>query len=382
MSTRRNGSTAERIEFDYALQRDKFSLDVQASLPMRGITGLFGPSGCGKTTLLRCIAGLEPAARGRLAVGADVWEDTKQRMSLSVERRRIAYVFQEPRLFSHLDVSGNLAYARKRRPAAATGIDEDHIIDLLGIGALRARRVDELSGGEAQRVAIARALLTAPRLVLMDEPLASLDAARKDEVLPFLDRLHAELAVPIVYVSHSIEEVCRLSDHLVLMDGGRIVANDVLQKVLTDTTVEALQGVEAGSVLETRCEGYHEDDELTRLRFSGGEFLVPGKVGVPGGELRLRIRAADVSLCRERPTQSSILNIFPAQVASVDAVGEGMTLIRLKLAEDTLLARVTRRSVRDLEVTVGDSLFVQIKSASIRNVPSVGSAEPTPIADA
>ncbi|MDP6675547.1 MAG: molybdenum ABC transporter ATP-binding protein, partial [Gammaproteobacteria bacterium] len=215
--------TGGAVTLRYLLNRADFSLDVDLSIPLRGITGIFGESGSGKTALLRCIAGLEKPAIGQLAINGDTWQDTLQKLSRAVHERQIGYVFQEPRLFDHLDVSSNLEYGRSRRHDEKNSIELGQIIDLLGLNGLLQRRTDELSGGEAQRVAIARALLCAPRLVLMDEPLAALDRARKEEILPFLDRLHTELSVPILYVSHSIEEVCRLCDHLIIIDQGHIL---------------------------------------------------------------------------------------------------------------------------------------------------------------
>jgi molybdate transport system ATP-binding protein len=362
---------AVSINARFRLERPAFRLDVDLDIPLAGITGIFGPSGSGKTTLLRCMAGLERVDDARLAVGDDLWQDSERSVFLPVQSRDVGYVFQEARLFPHLDVRGNLDYSIRRRRADAA-VDEAAVIELLGIGPLMARRPVDLSGGEAQRVAIARALLRGPRLVLMDEPLASLDRARKDELMPFLDRLHAELSLPIVYVSHSIEEICRLCDHLVVIDDGRVLASGPIQSVLTRAPTRALAGEDAGSVVEAIVESYDAVDELTRLRFSGGEFLVAGAVGRTGERLRLRVRASDVSLVAERPERSSILNILPAVVASIDEAGGGMAIVHLEVGAEVLLARVTRRSVRDLELSPGDRIHAQVKSAAIRNVPTAG----------
>jgi molybdate transport system ATP-binding protein len=225
---------------------------------------------------------------------------------------------------------------------------------------------EQLSGGEAQRVAIARALLCAPRFVLMDEPLASLDQSRKDEILPFLDRLHAEAKVPIIYVSHNIDEVCRLCDHLVVVDKGRVVADGELQSVLVRMDVPILSGEHAGSVIQGTAKAYDEHDDLTCLQFSGGDLWVPGRASTDGTALRLRIRANDVSLCRARPEQSTILNIVPAVVAAIQADRGSAVLVRLDLGEEQILSRVTRRSVRELGLQSGDEVFAQIKSVAIR----------------
>ena len=222
-------SAGHSVQLKYKVQRADFTLDVALDIPMQGITGIFGASGAGKTTLLRCIAGLEDAKSGELIVAGDCWQDTN--VSRAAYDRNIGYVFQEPRLFRHLDVRANIEYGM-RRSASDDGPDFATIIELLGLESLLARRPIELSGGEAQRVAIARALLRGPKFVLMDEPLASLDAARKEEILPFLERLHIESSIPVIYVSHNLDEICRLCDHLVVLDAGKIVANGELQSVL------------------------------------------------------------------------------------------------------------------------------------------------------
>lgn len=343
-------STGGTIKLRYKLQRESFTLDVDIEVPMQGITAVFGPSGAGKTTLLRCVAGLEKPAGGT---------------SRSVQERNIGYVFQEPRLFDHLLVRANIEYGQKRRSHNG-GPDFDHVIELLGLQDFLSRRPSELSGGEAQRVAIARALMSSPKFVLMDEPLASLDQARRDEILPFLDRLHVESQVPIIYVSHNIDEVCRLCDHLVVMDCGRVVADGELQDVLVRMDIPALGGDQSGSVIEGIAHEHDEVDDLTRLAFSGGDLWVPGRAAEEGSPLRLRIRASDVSLCRSMPEQSTILNILPAVVEAIQPDDGPSMLVRLVLGQDRIVARVTRRSVRGIGLKVGDSIFAQIKSVAIR----------------
>jgi len=358
------------VDLRYALQRADFSLDVALKIPMRGITGIFGESGSGKTTLLRCIAGLEKPAAGRLAINGDVWQDTEQKQSKAIHERQIGYVFQEPRLFGHLNVHSNLEYGRRRRRDPDNGVKLEQIVELLGLTNLLHRAPSELSGGEAQRVAIARALLRAPRLVLMDEPLAALDRARKDEILPFLDRLHAELSMPILYVSHSIEEVCRLCDHLVVMDRGRILGDGEIQSVLVNLDLPLLAGEEAGSVIAGTIDDYDAKYDLTRLQFSGGALLVPGRFGDRESQLRLRIRANDVSLCRSRPDDSTILNIIPVTVDRIHHDQGPYALVRLRAGSDLLTARLTRRSCDDMGIEPGDQLLAQIKSVAVRNSPA------------
>ena len=352
------------IAMRYMLQRGAFKLDVDVEIPLHGITGVYGRSGAGKTSLLRCIAGLELPASGRLVVAGDTWQGSGK--VRGVHERAIGYVFQEPRLFDHLDVRGNIEYGlRRRKHAASTSIDS--VVELLGLERLLSRRPADLSGGEAQRVAIARALLRAPRFVLMDEPLASLDRARKDEILPFLERLHSESSIPVIYVSHNIDEICRLCDHLLVIEDGSIVADGDLQDVLMQTELPILAGVEAGSVIEGTVADYDARDELLCLTVSGAELWVPGARRKAGAPLRLRIRANDVSLCRERPDQSTILNIVPATIDRVHATTGSSALVRLRVGKDKLLARVTRRSVRELQLKEGDSVFAQIKSVAVRS---------------
>lgn len=356
----------DTLSIQFALSRPGFSLDVSLDVPMRGVTGLFGVSGAGKTTLLRCIAGLERPESGRLVVAGQTWQDDEAHVSRPVHARDIGYVFQEPRLFAHLDVRGNLQYGRQRSSANGRRLELDAVVELLGLQGLLDRQTAGLSGGEAQRVAIARALLRAPRLILMDEPLASLDAARKDEILPFLDRLHAELATPILYVSHNIDEVCRLCDHLVVIEGGRVVADGELQSVLVRMDVPSLSGEEAGSVIAGSVSGYDAEYDLTSIRFSGGEFRVPGHHAGTGSPLRLRIRASDISLCRGKPAQSTILNILSATIDEIEDAQGATRLLRLRVGEERMLARITRRSCDELELRQGDRVEAQIKAVAVR----------------
>ena len=355
------------VKLRYVLERSDFSLNVDLKIPMHGITGIFGESGSGKTTLLRCLAGLEQPSTGQLAISGDVWQDTTKKLSRAIHERQIGYVFQEPRLFGHLNVRKNLEYGRRRRRSSEDAVGFEQIVDLLGLEQLLDRAPSELSGGESQRVAIARALLRAPRLVLMDEPLAALDRARKDEILPFLDRLHAELSLPILYVSHNIDEVCRLCDHLVVIDRGRVLADGEIQSVLVNLDLPLLAGEEAGSVISGAVEAYDANYDLTRLKFSGGKLLVPGRFGDERTVLRLRIRASDVSLCRKRPTDSTILNIIEITVDQIRSGRGPFALVRLRAGDDFLMAKLTRRSCDEMQLSPGDTLLAQIKSVAVRS---------------
>ncbi len=332
------------IALQYTVRKGDFSLSVDTEIPARGITGVFGASGAGKTTLLRCIAGLE-------SVGGK-----------AVHERRIAYVFQQPQLFTHLNVAGNIRYGRKRAPERNAGFDD--IVDLLGLGALLDRRVHELSGGEAQRVAIARALCMSPVMILMDEPLSAVDRPRRNDVLEYLDRLRAELSAPLIYVSHSIDEICRLCDHLLILDNGSVTAEGDLQSVLCRLDVPQLSGANAGVLIEAGFAGYDDEFDLSRLTFAGGELYLPGKI--EASRMRLRIGASDVSLTRDRQRDSSILNIVPVTVDAIAAESRATALVRVFAGGEGLIARITNRSVQNLALKPGEQLFAQIKSVTVR----------------
>ena len=337
------------ITLRYSVRRGDFALDVDEKIPAVGITGLFGDSGSGKTTLLRCIAGLEKS----------VTCDTTP-----VHRRSIGYVFQEPQLFPHLDVRRNIEFGLRR--AGTDRLDKEHVIDMFGLGGLLKRRPHELSGGEAQRVAIAAVLLRSPSLMLMDEPLASLDQRRKDELLPYLDRLHDELSLPIIYVSHSIDEVSRLCDHLLLIENGSIVANGELHDTLARLDIPMLSGRNAGAVIDAWLEGYDSHYDLTEFHFSGGTLLAPGCHDTNASTSRLRIAASDVSLCRTPPQDSTILNILPAVIDDIQPSDSSTALIRLRAGEDFLVAQVTQRSVAGLDLANGDNVYAQVKSVTVK----------------
>ena len=351
------------IEARYYLQRDGFTLDVDLCVPMQRITAIFGPSGCGKTTLLRAIAGLESCQRGYFCLGEDVWQDEPH--CLPAHRRPLGYVFQEANLFHHLTVRGNLEYGYKRLTVAARRLAFQQVVDLLGIESLLSRRAHHLSGGERQRVAIARALLTSPRLLLMDEPLAALDVKSKAEIYPFLERLHHELAIPILYVSHSPDEVARLADYLALMESGRIRATGPIAEMLTRSDLSLVHGSEAESIIEARVVGHDEAYHLTNLEFAGGKFTVPGNGLTEGQIVRLRVLARDVSLTLVQQTNTSILNIFPARVEELIEENPAQMTVRLDAAGVKILSRITRKSAKGLELVPGKQVYAQVKSVAL-----------------
>jgi len=336
------------IRLRHALQQGDFSLDVDVDVPDTGITGLFGESGAGKTTLLRCIAGLERSSGGA---------------AVPVHKRNVGYVFQQPNLFPHLSVKGNLEYGARR--SVSSRVDGDQVTRILGLEDLMDRRPDTLSGGQAQRVAIAAALLRSPDLVLMDEPLASLDRNRKDELLPYFDRLHDELSLPVIYVSHDIDEISRLCDYLVVLDDGKVSAAGDLFDMLAFADVPQLAGRNAGVVLWGRP--VDNEDGLTCFEFGDGDIWVPGNYEPGRISMRLRVAASDVSICREQATDTTILNVLRATVEEVRQSDAATAVIRLNLGNQNLLAQVTNRSVAKLGLQVGDRVFAQVKSVTIRH---------------
>ncbi len=356
------------IEARFKLDYPGFTLDVDLPLPSSGITALFGHSGSGKTTLLRAIAGLERVAGGRLVVDGEVWQDEQH--FLRTHQRPIGYVFQEASLFAHLTVQGNLDYGIKRAASRSSGrsssADFSKIIDLLGIGALLDRRPEHLSGGERQRVAIARALLRQPRLLLMDEPLAALDLARKEEILPYLEQLHETLSIPILYVSHAPDEVARLADHIVVLDSGHALACGPLTETLARLDLPIRLGEDAGVVLDATVTEHDAEWHLAGVDFPGGRLWVRDK-GIPTGHhVRLRIHARDVSLATAPVVGNSIINTLPATVV---ALGEdahpALCLVRLDAGGQPMLARLTRRSAAALQLAPGQSIWAQIKAVAL-----------------
>jgi molybdate transport system ATP-binding protein len=343
-----------------------FSVDLNFSCRANGLTAVFGRSGAGKTTLVNMLAGLVRPESGRIVIGGTTLFDSDRGIDLPVERRRLGYVFQEDRLFPHLSVRANLIYGFKRTPRAERSIQPEQIIELLGLGDLLKRRPRDLSGGEKQRVALGRALLANPRLLLMDEPLASLDQARKEEVLPFLERLHGELAVPIVYVSHAMEEIVRLADTLVLVSDGRVVAVGPLETLTSRLDLRPLTGrYEAGAVIEARIAGHDETFHLSSLDFAGGTLRVPRLEDPAGTEIRVRIRARDVSLALAPPEATSILNVFPGVIREISDEAGALVDVLLDLGGATLWARITARSRHDLALAPGSRVYALVKAVAL-----------------
>jgi molybdate transport system ATP-binding protein len=346
-----------------------FVLDAGFEAPMQGVTALFGPSGCGKTTVLRCVAGLQTLKDGYLSIGDEVWQNGAD--FRPPYERSVGYVFQEASLFPHLSVRRNLRYGQRR--AVRRGTEEatrfDDVVELLGMQDLLNRSPLRLSGGERQRVAIGRALLAQPRLLLMDEPLAGLDRSSKDEILPYLEALHSTLSIPILYVSHDIAEVERLADHLALMEAGRVVACGPLADLQVDPRLPIAHLPEASVTLGGTIMHYDWEYGLTTLAVDGAAIIVPGQCGPVGAPQRVRVRASDVSLARQPPGPSTILNVLPARVVAAEAqdAAQVNVVIRLGAAGHgaRVLARVTRKSWQALGIGPGDLVHAQVKSVAL-----------------
>jgi molybdate transport system ATP-binding protein len=358
------------LSFQALARQGDFELDAGFKAES-GITCLFGRSGSGKTSIVNLIAGLSRPQAGRIATGDTILFDSESGIDLKPEARRLGYVFQEGRLFPHMDVRRNLLFGLKRNPRADALAGLDQVVELLGIAHLLDRRPHGLSGGEKQRVAIGRALLANPRLLLMDEPLAALDQGRKNEVLPFIAKLAREFKIPIVYVSHAMDEVLQLADTMVLLEAGKVAAAGRLEDVLSDIRLKPLTGrYDAGAVLQATIDSHDEAFQLTHLRLAGGARLKVGHVDAAlGSEVRLRIHARDVGLALTPPWDISIQNILPCMVADI-LEGDGhLADVALKLGENgdgpALWAQVTRYAVANLGIKPGGRLFAMIKAISI-----------------
>ena len=363
------GVAASRIKL--RLARAEFSLVVDLTLPGSGITVLFGASGSGKTSLLRCVAGLERRKKGTVgdalvSIAGELWQDESKGLFLPTWQRPLGYVFQEASLLDHLDVRGNLEYGQKRAKSTAAKSALDAAIELLGITSLLGRATHQLSGGERQRVAIARALATEPRLLLLDEPLASLDLARRQEVLPWLERLRDELNIPMLYVTHAVDEVARLADTLVLLERGQVKACGPVASVMNQTGCPSFLGDDAGALLQASVDRIDERWQLARVSFGGGSLWLRDS-GLPvGRQVRVRVLARDVSLATEKPTHTSIQNVLPCVIDALAVdTHPSQTLARLRCGDSVLLARLTSRAVDALKLTPGMAAWAQVKSVAL-----------------
>ncbi len=357
------------------------AFDLDARFVSSGrLTALFGPSGSGKTTIVNLIGGLIRPLDGRVAIGETVLVDAGKGIFVRRHKRRIGYVFQDARLFPHLSVRQNLHYGRWFTPVAERSEDMDRVIELLGLGHLLDRKPGLLSGGEKQRVAIGRALLASPKLLLMDEPLASLDEARKAEIMPYIERLRDETKTPVVYVSHSIAEVARLATDIVVMANGRIVASGpaghIMQRLDLLPVEERGQG---GAILEMAMASYDEAFDMSVLRSAAGEIRVPGKVAATGQKIRICIRARDVMIATERPNGLSALNILEGAIAEIGSQCGPLVELRLDCSGEAIASRITRQSLHALKLIAGMRVFAVVKAVSLEKVSRSPSMSSSPL---
>jgi len=361
-------AAAPFIDVAIRLQRGDFNLEV-AFAASEGITALFGRSGAGKSTVLGAIAGLAKPDSGHIRLGETSLFDSDRRIDVKRHRRRIGLVFQDAQLFPHLNVRSNLMFGRRYRRGSETMPDFDTVVSVLGLGPLLDRRTVLLSGGERQRVAIGRALLAAPRLLLLDEPLASLDTVRKLEILPLIERMRDEFKVPTLYVSHSVEEVVRLAAHVVVIEGGRVSRSGPPAEVLTPMALSPTEArFAAVSLLNARIRSHDEAYGLTVLDHPAGEISIPGRAGIAGSSARIVIRGTDVSLALKRPQSVSVRTVLTGRVATIAVDAGAVARVDLDLpGGDRIAAFVTRKSVDELGLGEGDTAFAMIKAASIDN---------------
>jgi molybdate transport system ATP-binding protein len=353
------------LEVDVLIRRGAFRVEA-AFASNAPIVALFGRSGTGKSSLVHAIAGIVRPERGRIVVGGRTLFDSSRGIDLVPEARRVGYVFQDALLFPHMSVRANLAYGESLTPPAERFIDSRRVLALLGLEALLERRPGSLSGGERQRVAIGRALLASPRVLLLDEPLASLDGARKAEILAYIELLRDELGLPMVYVSHALEEVTRLADHVVVIGEGRVLAEGGVAEVLSRPEVGGIAGrYEAGTVVDAVVARIDERYDLTTLEFAGGALVVPNLDALPGSRVRVRLRARDISLALTRPSGLSIQNVLAARVHSLAGEFGAMIDVHLETGGVALLARVTRKAADELGLAPGLEVLALVKAVSI-----------------
>jgi molybdate transport system ATP-binding protein len=345
-----------------------FRLDVAFAAPTPGVTALFGRSGCGKTTVVDLIAGLRRADTGRIDIDGALLLDTARRLDLPAERRRVGYLFQDLRLFPHLNVRGNLDYGRRRAAREPQRIGFDDVVALLGLEALLGRRPAQLSGGEKQRVALGRALLAQPRLLLLDEPLAALDQARREEVLPYLERLRDQLSLPMLLVTHDFDEVLRLATHVVLMDGGRLLAAGPPAAISLAPELRAIVGPEAiGAVIEGRVDAIDGASGLARIGVGGDVLSIEAGALAVGQAVRLQLLARDLILATERPHGLSVRNALAGVVAAIEPDGPHAALVRVDAGGTAIIVRVTAQAVRELALRAALPVWVLVKAVTLRS---------------
>nr|VFK32362.1 MAG: molybdate transport system ATP-binding protein [Candidatus Kentron sp. MB]VFK75852.1 MAG: molybdate transport system ATP-binding protein [Candidatus Kentron sp. MB] len=353
------------IRFRFRLARGSFRFAATHEIPGTGVTALFGRSGAGKTTLLRCMAGIERVTEGFFQVNDECWQDTRKRLFVAPHKRTLGYIFQGGNLFPHMRVRANLFYGYRRTPPARRRVEPAEIMETLGLSPLMERYPDTLSGGERQRVSIGRALMNSPRLLLMDEPMTGLDQARKREIIPYLERLRASFRIPILYVTHDINELIRVADWLIIMDNGQILESGPLDEMLSRLDLDIAGLEDAGAVLRVRIMEHDDVFHLTEVRFSGGRLSIPRIDRGVGEQLRLRVHARDVSLTLDPPGRTSILNVVESIITDIATGTSGRALVRLDAGGAPLLARITQKSRHTLGLRTGRRVYAQIKGVAL-----------------
>lgn len=351
------------IQTEFHITKNDFNLDINIIIPSEGITAIFGPSGSGKTTLLRAIAGLDQHKGSVVKIKNDIWQENK--LFIPPHQRSIGFVFQEDSLFPHLNVSKNIEYGYKRASKNSSQISIQQITQILKINHLLERLPFQLSGGEKQRVGIARALAASPKLLLMDEPLASLDINLKREILSYISRIHREFKTPIIYVSHSPTEIAYLSHHLIILDSAHIVASGPTQELLTRIDLPLALDQDASAVIEAKVRQHDDKYKLTHLQFNNNEIKITRNSAKVGEIIRLRILARDVSLSLTYPSQTSILNIFPATVREMTNLPSSQVLLQLRIGEASILSRISLKSAMELQLKPGVKVYAQVKSVAL-----------------
>jgi molybdate transport system ATP-binding protein len=344
-----------------------FTLNIDHELALDRIVGLFGASGSGKSTLLRTIAGFEKGARGRIGFGADCWQDTERRHFVPAWRRPVGFVFQDTRLFEHRDVAGNLQFADSRSTPGSTPIAFDDVLAAFDLHSLLSRRVDALSGGERQRVALARSLLSRPRILLLDEPLAALDTGRKGDILPYLESLPERFGIPVVYVSHAIDEIARLCDRVIVLDRGQVSASGNVSDVLNSLALQSPRSMQGHfTVVDAQVVEQLADVHLTRLVCSGQSIVVPMLTHLSAGSaVRLSVRASDVAIATSEPQGLSFRNVLPGTIMAIDADrGSAFAIVSMNVGDTVLRSQLTNHAVRELRLKPGMQVFALLKTAS------------------